>query len=106
MLIFVYGSLMRDGDNYDKMQRAGGKFQFPAETLDKYLKGDNGWWSYLIDDDDTPEIYKSIIGGEVFEVPDDMVKYLDAFEDPLERKEIIVEFENYTYKVWCYFDNV
>ena len=99
MLVFVYGSLRTDGDNSDKMSRACGRFQFPATTVEKYFKGSNGFFEYLIDLKDNI----SNIEGEVFEVPDSFIEYLDGFEDPLERKTIKVEFENFVYDAECYF---
>jgi gamma-glutamylcyclotransferase (GGCT)/AIG2-like uncharacterized protein YtfP len=100
MLVFVYGSLRTDGDNSDKMSRACGKFQFPASTINEYFKGQNGFFEYLLD---KTENNISYIEGEVFEVPENFIEYLDAFEDPLERKLIKVEFENTIYDTWCYF---
>ena len=99
MLVFVYGSLRTDGDNSDKMSRACGRFQFPATTVEEYFKGNNGFFEYLIDKKEN----SSHIQGEVFDVPDSFIEYLDSFEDPLERKIITVEFENSLYEAQCYF---
>jgi len=100
MLVFVYGSLKSDGDNSDKMSRACGKFQFSATTLKEYFKGQNGFFEYLIDNS---ENNVSPIEGEVYEVPESFIEYLDAFEDPLERKVIQVQSDNNIYDIWCYF---
>jgi gamma-glutamylcyclotransferase (GGCT)/AIG2-like uncharacterized protein YtfP len=101
MLVFVYGSLRTDGDNSDKMRTACGKFQFPATTIEKYYKSYNGFFEYIVKDKNG----NIPIEGEVFDVPDNFIEYLDSFEDPLEREIIKVEFENFTYDVWCYFCN-
>jgi len=100
MLVFVYGSLRTDGDNSDKMRTACGTFQFPASTVNEYYKGYNGFFEYLLENS---ENNISPIEGEVFEVPEGFIEYLDSFEDPLERKLIKVEFENNVYDTWCYF---
>jgi gamma-glutamylcyclotransferase (GGCT)/AIG2-like uncharacterized protein YtfP len=107
MLVFVYGSLRTDGDNSDKMRTACGTFQFPASTVDEYHKGYNGFFEYLLemDAEGSGSSYINYIEGEVFDVPEDFIEYLDSFEDPLERKIIKVEFENNVYDVWCYFCN-
>ena len=104
MLVFVYGSLRSDGDNSDKMRTACGSFQFPATTLKEFYKGNNGYFDYLMDEgQDIHKDQKTPIHGEVYNVPSQFVEYLDAFEEPLERKTIEVEFENWTYEVQCYF---
>ena len=102
MKIFVYGSLKQQEDNHDKMQRANGEFLFPAVTVKRYYVQDNWFYKSLVDN--YLENHAEFIEGEVYEVPDDNVEYLDAFEDPLERKEIQVEFENIKIPVQCYFE--
>ena len=104
MKIFTYGSLQKEGDNHDKIKRAFGKFLFPAETVNEYTRVHNFFYDSLTSKD-IKGAKKEIIQGEVYEIPDDTIEYIDAFEDPLVRKEIEVEFENVKIIAECYFED-
>jgi len=104
MKIFVYGSLQKEGDNHDKMKKIKGEFLFPAETVKEYTKVHNFFYDSLTSKD-IKGAKKDIIQGEVYEISDDNISFLDGFEDPLVRKEIEVEFENIKILVQCYFED-
>lgn len=72
MLLFVYGSLLRGEDNHHVMR--GARLVGAARTAARYTLVDLGPYPAMVGGGATA------VAGELYDVPDDLLAALDAFE--------------------------
>ena len=102
-LVFVYGTLKRDGHNYPVMQKARGTFQYNALTRPYYDLLNLGGFPGLIHG-------KHRIVGEVFLVENIIpIDFLEGYPTFYDRRKIavdaIVKPSPATYFAWAYHLN-
>ena len=104
MLIFVYGTLKKSMRNHYHLQNIiDDKNCIPVSTVDLYPMYSSGYdFPFLENQPGTGKIIK----GELWNVPEENIHYLDSFEGVPSlyvRGEIEVECENFKYIVGVYF---
>lgn len=80
-LLFVYGTFLRGRANTNVLTGLGATFVASAQTVEPHILFDLGPYPALVDGraDDAPEPSAPVFG-EIWEVPDDSLAPLDAFE--------------------------
>lgn len=80
-LLFVYGTFLRGRANSHVLTGLGATFVASAQTVEPHVLFDLGPYPALVDGDaaDAPEASAPVFG-EIWEVPEDSLAPLDAFE--------------------------
>jgi len=79
-LVFVYGTLMRAGANHAVLARLGSTFRCAARTRERRTLVDLGPYPALLPVRRAARPPATCIEGEVWEIDDDALRELDAFE--------------------------
>lgn len=99
--LFVYGTLKEGYSNnhiLDDSKKIG-----EAITKNKYAMYSNGYFPYLVDNEENINIK-----GELYEINERTLQRCDRLEGYprfYDRKLIDVLVKNKTYKAWCYINN-
>ena len=103
--VFVYGTLMRRGENHAVLERLGARFVARARTHQRRTVVDLGPYPALLPRDEPRDGTAPLVDGELYELSEAALPALDDFEgspDLYVRERIALTTEEGFAEAWVY----